>query len=298
MRVLITGGSGFIGQALCQSLTEHGHSVGVVSRRPSKAIKVLPTAVDVRETVAAFTDFSPEAIINLAGAPIASGRWTASKKRQLLASRVGTTEQLVALAAALETKPQVLISASAVGYYGNCHGEVVTEATGPGDGFSHELCRRWEEAAKPAEEYVDRLCIVRIGLVLDQPGGLLDRMIMPFKLGLGGRFGSGQQYMPWIHRQDMVRIFDFLLKNNDLSGIFNASAPNPVTNETFAASLAQALHRPTLLPVPSAVLKMAFGEMSELMLEGANMKPERLLQAGFEFSYSELDEALEEIVHR
>ena len=298
MRILITGGSGFIGQALCPVLLDQGHRVMVVSRRPQRAAKHLPHDVELRTSVAECVDFQPEIIINLAGEPIANRRWSEARKAELLESRVRTTDALVALAKTLDQKPKVLISGSAVGFYGDCGSETVTEDSEPGTGFAHELCAQWEAAARRAAPYVDRLCVIRIGLVLDQPGGLLDRMVPPFRMGLGGRMGSGKQCMPWIHRQDMVRIIDWLINHPSADGVFNASAPNPVDNATFSKALARHLNRPAMFPAPSWVLKTAFGEMSELMLEGACMVPKKLLDAGFDFIYPELDQALADIVER
>ncbi len=296
MRVLVTGGTGFIGQALCPYLIDQGHQVAVLSRNPRKAATKLPPSVMIRRELADLAEFAPKAIVNLAGEPIANARWTGARKQKLVLSRTQTTHSLVDFLKALPEKPDVFVSASAVGFYGNRGQEEMTESSSGRGGFSHELCERWEAAARLAEGDVARLCIVRIGLVLDQPGGLLDRMVLPFKLGVGGRFGSGEQYMPWIHRQDMVRIIGFLLASTTAEGIYNASAPNPVTNQVFSQTLAEVLHRPMLLPVPSSVLRMAFGEMSELMLEGARMVPQRLVESGFEFNHPNLKEALTSIL--
>lgn len=298
MRILVTGGSGFIGQALCESLIQKGHQVAVLSRAPEKAARLLPHSVNIQSTLDAFSEFAPEAIVNLAGEPIANARWTETRKAKLLSSRIRTTEHLVAFIKSLPQKPRVLISGSAMGFYGDRGNEEITEQSTGSGGFSHELCARWEATARMAESDVHRLCLIRIGLVLDQPGGLLDRMILPFKLGLGGHFGSGAQYMPWIHRQDMVRIIEFLLESDDCRGIYNACAPQPVSNQVFSQTLAEVLHRPRLLPVPAAVLKLAFGEMAELMLEGVRMMPKRLLEAGFNFHYSTLKEALTAILKK
>lgn len=298
MRILITGGSGFIGQALCPYLLSKGHDLVVVSRNPARAAKRLPSDVKFKTLVAECLDFEPEAIINLAGEPIADGRWSEARKTKLIESRTTTTASLVDLVAKATAKPKVFVSGSAVGFYGACGPEPVTEDSAAGEGFAHELCAKWEAAAECARPYVERLCVIRIGLVLDQPGGLLDRMLPPFRLGLGGRFGLGQQCMPWIHREDMVRIIDWLIDHPTASGVFNASAPGPVDNATFSKTLAQRLNRPAIFPVPQFVLKTAFGEMSELMLEGACMVPQRLVDGGFEFNYPALDQALSEIIER
>lgn len=296
MKILITGATGFIGQPLCRELAEKGYQLLAVSRSPRKARDALPEGSDIRASVADFADAALEAIINLAGEPIAEGRWTDEKKRRIVESRVETTRAIVDLCGKLETPPKVLVSASAMGYYGDQGDREVTEDTPPNHEFVHEICDRWETEARKAESHGVRVAIARIGLVLDQRGGMLARTLTPFKLGVGGRLGDGTQYMPWIHREDMVRILIFLLKHDELSGPFNASAPNPVTNAKFTRTLANALHRPAVLPAPAIALKLAFGEMSHLLLTGAKMVPKRLEAAGFEFKHVDLPSALADIV--
>ena len=296
MRILMTGATGFIGQPLCEALAEKGHELLVVSRSPEKARDALPEGTEARAAVADFADAAPEAVINLAGEPIAEGRWSDEKKRKIVESRVEITRAVVDLCGRLETAPKVLVNASAVGYYGDQGDRDVTEETPPNHEFVHDICDRWESEARKAEAHGVRVAISRIGLVLDAGGGMLARTLTPFKLGVGGRLGDGKQYMPWIHRDDMVRILVFLLERDDLSGPFNASAPNPVTNADFTQKLANALNRPAVLPAPALALKLAFGEMSHLLLTGAKMLPKRLEDAGFEFRYPRLEQALAEIL--
>lgn len=296
MRILITGGSGFVGRRLCERLAEAGHSLLVVSRDPYKAQRVLPAGIDIRQSVLEFVDREPQAIVNLAGEPIADKRWSDEQKRRLIDSRVDITRDLVMLCQHIDTPPAVMVSGSAMGYYGDQGDREVTEDTSPHDEFAHRLCERWENTAREAEEYGVRVALVRIGLVLERGGGTLAKMLPPFKLGLGGRFGSGRQYMPWVHREDLVRIIEFLLERDDLRGPFNSSAPHPVTNAEFARLLARRLKRPALLPVPAVVLKAGLGEMSRLLLTGAAMRPARLQAAGFEFRYPTLDTALADIL--
>lgn len=296
MRVLITGATGFVGRPLCTALAEKGHELLAVSRSPDRAREVLPEGTEVRAKVADFIDVSPEAVVNLAGEPIAEGRWTDGKKREIVESRVEITREIVDLCNRADTPPKVLVSGSAMGWYGDQGDRQVTEDTPPNHEFAHELCDRWETEARKAETHGVRVAIARIGLVLDQGGGMLSRVMTPFKLGVGGRLGNGKQYMPWIHRNDMVRILIFLLGRDKLSGPFNASAPNPVTNAEFTQQLANVLNRPAVLPAPALALKIAFGEMSRLLLTGSKMLPRRLLDAGFEFEYPCLDLALAEIV--
>lgn len=296
MRILITGATGFIGQPLCRQLADKGHELLAVSRSPDRAREKLPEGTEIRDEISDFIDAEPEAVINLAGEPIAEGRWTGEKKRRIVESRVEITRAIVELCANAESPPRVLVSASAMGYYGDQGEREVTEDTAPNHEFVHEICDRWETEARKAESHDARVVIARIGLVLDQGGGMLSRMLTPFKLGVGGRLGDGKQYMPWIHREDMVRILVFLLERDDLSGPFNASAPNPVTNAEFTQALAKQLKRPAVLPAPAVALKLAFGEMSRLLLTGAKMLPKRLEDAGFEFRYSRLEGALSQIL--
>lgn len=300
MRVLLTGGSGFVGQRLCRQLVEQGHEVQVVSRSPHQVRDRLPSNCDIRDSAQAFIESPPDALVNLAGEPIAAKRWSDEQKAKLINSRVAATEQLVALCEQLKANgqplPKVVVSGSAMGYYGAQGKRVVTEETMPNDEFAHRLCKQWEAAAKPIEAMGVRLAIVRIGLVLEAGGGSLEKMLPPFKLGLGGRFGSGEQFMPWIHRDDLVAAILFLIDQEGLSGAFNGSAPHPVTNATFTKTLASHLNRPAIFPVPAFVLKAGFGEMSRLLLTGADMRPARLEEAGFSFQYPTLDKALEAIL--
>jgi len=296
MRVLITGGSGFVGQRLSEQLITLGHDVQVVSRAPHKVRDRLPAACDIRDSAQAFVDTPPDALVNLAGESIAAKRWSDSQKNELIRSRVESTAQLVMLCEQLKANeqpvPNVMVSGSAMGYYGNQGSKVVDETTPPNDEFAHRLCEQWESAAKPVEALGVRLALLRIGLVLDAGGGTLQKMVPPFKLGLGGRFGDGKQFMPWIHRDDLVAAIIFLLNESALSGAFNGSAPHPVTNAEFTQTLAKQLHRPAIFPVPAFVLKAGFGEMSQLLLTGADMRPTRLVEAGFTFQYPTLDKAL------
>lgn len=300
MRVLITGGSGFVGQRLCQRLVEAGHRVQVVSRDPAAARRRLPEEVDVRRSALDFVDTPPEALVNLAGESIAAKRWSDDQKEKLLDSRLNATRELVGLCEQLQQTgarmPRALVSASAMGYYGDQGDREVSEETPPHDEFAHRLCRRWEEAARETEAFGLRVVRLRIGLVLDQGGGSLAKMLPPFKLGLGGRFGSGKQFMPWVHREDLVRAILFLLERDDLEGPFNGSAPHPVTNAEFTRILAKQLGRPALFPVPAIALETAFGEMARLLLTGADMRPKRLQEAGFRFEYETLEAALADIL--
>jgi hypothetical protein len=245
-------------------------------------------------------DTPPEAIVNLAGESIAARRWSDDQKQRLIDSRVNITRDLVLLCEQLKASsggaPRVMVSGSAMGYYGDQEGREVSEETPPHDEFAHRLCKRWEDTAREAADFGTRVVLLRIGLVLDSGGGSLQKMLPPFKFGLGGRFGTGQQFMPWIHREDLVRAILFLLDNDELEGPFNGSAPHPVTNAEFTRTLAKQLRRPAIFPVPAIVLETAFGEMSRLLLTGADMRPKRLQEAGFQFRFETLEAALADIL--
>jgi hypothetical protein len=293
MKVLMTGGTGFIGQALCPRLAAAGHEVVILTRQSSPGLpRGVSTAVTRLDDVDA-ARFG--AVFNFAGAPIGDARWTADRKRLLLRSRVDTTANVVEWMRRAARPPGVLISASAVGYYGEQGDRPITEDTPPLPGFTHDLCAAWEQEAEKATEFGVRVCRVRIGVVLDRDGGALAKMLPAFRLGAGGRLGSGRQYFPWIHREDMVRICEWLLERSGACGAYNASAPNPVTNAEFTRALGKAIGRPAVMPVPAVALKLLFGEMSGLLLASDRMLPKRLLDEGFEFRHPELDRALQSI---
>jgi len=294
--VLVAGGTGFIGRALCARLADEGHEVIVWSRRASAAIPA--GASTVVTTLAALAATGIDTVFNLAGAPIADRRWSAARKRLLVESRVRTTAGIVDWMRGSASRPRALISASAVGYYGEQGDRQISEDTAPTPGFSHELCAAWEREAMAAQSLGVRVCVVRTGVVLDRGGGALARMAPAFKLGLGGRLGAGTHHVPWIHRDDVVAIYLWLMNTQHASGAYNASAPNPVTNGELTRLLAATLHRPAFMVVPAGLLRLALGEMSELLLGSDRMLPVRLLQAGFQFRYPELATALRDIYAR
>lgn len=294
MRILITGGTGFIGKALCPLLASQGHKLVLWTRQLNPK---LPKGVtDYVNQLSDLQADSVEAVINLAGAGIADKRWSKERKQLLISSRVKTTEQLVEWIANQSVRPKVLVSASAVGYYGEQGDEAVTEQTKPVAGFTHDLCAAWEKAALAAEKLGVRVCLVRTGVVLGKGGGSIAKMLPAFRFGLGGPLGNGQHWFPWIHLEDMAKIYAWLVKNEQVSGVFNASAPNPATNAEFTKALGKALCRPTFLPMPEAVLKVLFGEMAELLLVSDKMLPQRLIEENFEFTYPALEAALKNII--
>lgn len=297
MDILITGGTGAIGRMLCLELKSKGHCLTVLSRRPETVATICGHGV---KAIANLTELPAtarfDAVVNLSGEVVVGPRWTSARKKQLWDSRVGLTNQLVDFLRRAEVKPEVLVSASAVGFYGNGGEALIDESTPGSGGFAHELCAAWEAAANQAATLGIRVCTVRIGLVLMAHGGMLKSMLPSFRLGLGARIGDGRQWMPWIHGKDVVALVEYLLEHPELHGVFNGVSPHPVTNSVFTSSLAKILRRPAFLSVPSVVLKLLMGEMGQLLLEGQRAVPRRLLEAGFEFRYPTLEAGLAEII--
>jgi uncharacterized protein (TIGR01777 family) len=297
MNYLITGGTGLIGSKICQKLQAAGHTVIVLSRSRDKVHRRCGlSAIAVTSLDDIGHNEQVDAIINLTGAPIADARWTEKRKRVLLDSRVKLTEELVDWLAKRQQKPATLISGSAIGWYGNQGDMTLTEQSGFRDEFAHQLCNKWEQAALKAQDLGVRVCLVRTGLVVAPRAGFLQRMLLPFKLGLGGPISDGKQYMSWVHLEDICNLFIFLSKKQQLEGVFNGTAPAPVTNAEFSQTLAQNLHRPAFMMVPACVLKLALGEMSELLLGGQRVLPEKASAAGFEFQYTNLNSALGDVL--
>lgn len=297
-RYMITGGSGFIGNALCRKLVASGAAVDVLSRDPARTARLLPAGTRIVNRLDELRPDGPiDAVINLAGEPIADRRWSPGRRQQLLDSRIALTDELVDWIETLQPRPRVLLSASAVGFYGDQGDIIVSEDSPPHAEFQHELCARWEQSAVIARELGLRVVIARIGLVVGPGGGFLRRLLPPFRLGLGGPIGSGRQWMSWIHRDDLLALFEWLLSRSDLDGAFNATAPTPVSNREFAQTLGRVLHRPAVLPLPAFVLRTAFGEMSRLLLTGQRVLPARAVAAGFTFRFPDLESALRDALH-
>ncbi|SDU20513.1 TIGR01777 family oxidoreductase [Halopseudomonas salegens] len=297
MHILLTGGTGLIGRALCRRLVADGHQLTVWSRRPDQVPALCGAQVQGIASLQQLDQQPLDAVINLAGAPVADRPWTAKRKAVLWASRVSLTEQLVEWLGQQTHKPGVLVSGSAVGWYGDGGDQVLTEQSPPHLEYTHTLCDAWEAAARRAGSFGIRVCLLRTGLVLAPDGGFLSRLLLPFKLGLGGPIGKGAQYMPWVHRDDMLGIIMQLLLNPDAQGPYNAVAPNPVTNREFARTLGRVLKRPALLPLPAPLLKLGLGEMSRLLLTGQCAKPEKLLEQGYQFKFGQLETALKDVIN-
>ncbi|MFN3579568.1 MAG: TIGR01777 family oxidoreductase [Pseudomonas sp.] len=298
MHVLITGGTGLIGKALCARLLAEGHQVSVLSRKPEQVAQLCGGSVKGVGQLGELDGQGVDAVVNLAGEPIADRPWTANRKAMLWASRVTLTEQLVQWLGRQPVKPSVLVSGSAVGWYGDTGDAPVTEASPGRVEYTNTLCDAWESAAKRAASHGIRVCQLRTGLVLAENGGFLQRLLLPFKLGLGGPIGSGSHYMPWVHLDDMVGLIMLLLNTPSCKGPFNATAPNPVTNREFARTLGKTLGRPAVLPVPAFLLKGVLGEMSRLLLTGQNALPEKALAEGYTFRFEHLDAALADVLKK
>lgn len=294
---LITGGTGLIGSALCRHLVNADQEVTVLSRQPSNVSKICGSRVNATSSVHEIDKhIQIDAVINLAGEPIADRPWTQKRKIALEQSRINLTAELIAWLKQRELKPNCLISGSAVGWYGDGEDKVLKEDSGFHDEYTHQLCDAWEKQALQAQELGLRVCILRTGLVLSTNGGFLQKMLMPFKLGLGGRIGDGNQYMSWIHIDDMVKLIIFLLEHQDAKGAFNACSPSAVSNKEFSQTLAAELHRPAFFPMPAWILKTVLGEMSRLLLTGQRVQPKKAQAQGFKFDYTDLSSALADIL--
>tara|TARA_R110001583_G_scaffold763_2_gene7009 strand:+ start:1319 stop:2242 length:924 start_codon:yes stop_codon:yes gene_type:complete len=296
-RILITGGTGFIGSRLVSGWLADGHEISVLTRRPQRVIERWGGRVtgvsDLYQLTGPF-----DWLINLAGEGIADQRWTAARKRELRDSRIGVTGKLAEWAMHTGQRFDVVASGSAIGVYGALAGtaeqQTVDEASRVGQDFAAQLCTDWEAAAQPLYGLSERSLMLRTGVVLGERGGMLGRLWLPFSLGLGGRIGNGEQYLSWIHIDDYIAALNALLVS-DAVGVFNMVAPEPVTNTRFTHELVHCLGRPALLPMPAAVVRLLFGEMADLLLKGQRVLPARLLERTFAYHYATLPEALESI---
>jgi hypothetical protein len=300
MRVFLTGATGFLGRALTLALRRGGHAVSAWVRSPERARALLGDQAELCPVEGGETALRAElgrcdAVVHLAGAPVLA-RWTSRRRRELRASRVDLTERVVDALAHLERRPRVLLSASAVGFYGDAGPESCGEASPPGQGFLAELCADWEAAARRAEGLGLRVVRLRTGVVLGLDGGALPALLTPFRLGLGGRLGSGRQFLPWIHVEDWVRIVQLALTDERASGALNLTAPEPATNRELTATLARVLAKPAFLPVPAAAVRALLGGGAEVLLASQRAQPERALALGFEHAFPTLDAALRDLL--
>lgn len=287
MKIVVAGGSGFLGEPLVRRLLLRGDDVAVLTRNATKVRAGRGAEWDARnpgpwtEEVA-----TADAVVNLAGENIGDGRWTDARKRALIDSRLNATRAIVA------AKPRVLVNASAVGYYGNRGDELLDETSSRGSGFLAELVDKWETAARGADSFA-RVALLRFGVVLAPDGGALAKMLLPFKLGLGGPIGNGKQWMSWVDRSDAVRFVEWAIDTSSARGVYNVTAPDPVRNRDFGRALGAALHRPAILPAPAFALKLAFGEMAEeVLLGGQRVLPVRAAAEGFAFERPKLSDSL------
>ena len=295
--LLVTGASGFVGKTLCSSAAENGHGVVALSRTPDTTSALLHHVKRV-EAWRPDTQLIPSsalsdigAVVHLAGETIGE-RWNPDKKQRIRESRVNSTIRLVESLSKVETKPEVLVCASAIGFYGDSGDEEFTEDSPPGNDFLAEVCQDWELEAQKAEALGIRVVRVRLGHVFGKDGGLLGKMLPPFYMGLGGRLGSGTQWMSWIHIDDVARIILYAIKNQNINGALNATAPLPVRNIEFTKTLGRVIRRPTLFPVPTFALKLRYGEFTDFMLMSQRVLPEKTLSMGYEFRYADLESAL------
>ena len=295
MKVLVSGASGMVGTALQSLLQQAGHEVRPLSRQKHEGDSVLwsPAAGTIDQT--ALEGF--DAVVHLAGENIAAGRWTPAQKTRIRDSRVDGTRLLSQALAKLQHKPRVLVSASAIGYYGDRGDEILDENSPPGKGFLADVCREWEAATVPAEQAAIRVVHLRFGVILSPTGGALAQMLTPFRLGLGGRLGSGRQYMSWITLDDAIGVIAHALIAEQLQGAVNAVTPEPVTNLAFTKALGQVLGRPTIFPVPAVAARLLLGEMADaLLLSSARVLPRKLEASGYEFRYAALEHALRHLL--
>ncbi|MEZ4407717.1 MAG: TIGR01777 family oxidoreductase [Polyangiales bacterium] len=298
MRVAVFGATGFIGRRVVQALAARGDVVVAYSRDPARAKSALGERVECRanDAVDGASLADIDAVVNLAGEPIAEHRWNDAVKARLRSSRLDLTRAVVEALASAAPRPSVLVNASAVGYYGPCGDEEVTEDAPPGDDFLATLCRDWEAEARRAEAHGVRVVRARMGVVLGEAGGSLEKMLLPFKLFVGGPIGDGKQWFPWVHLDDAAGMIAHAVDHDALRGAANITAPSPVRFGAFADALGKALHRPAWLPVPSFALKAVAGEVAEVLLTGQRATPGAMSRSGYRFAFPSLDAALRDVL--
>jgi len=303
MKIILTGGTGFIGQAVLNHLLEYGHHVVLLTRHPNPAKPLGKTLVIEQWDAATAGSWvkhleGADAVINLAGESIAAKRWTAEQKNKIISSRINAAQAIINGMKGVNVKPSVLINASAIGFYGNVPEGEVNESSPMGKGFLAETCGQWEQSVKGAEPLGVRTVLLRFGVVLEQGGGALSKILPPFQFFAGGPLGSGKQWFSWIHREDIVGAIFFALGNPSLNGAVNVTAPEAATMGKFCKTLGKVMGRPSWAPVPAFALRLLLGEMADMLLEGQRVVPEKLLKAGYIFRYPELEPALRAILKK
>jgi uncharacterized protein len=299
MRIVITGGTGFVGKALTNKLLELGHEVIILTRkktsvRNSSSLTYVEWLTNNSNPVRELHNI--DVVVNLAGESINSGRWTSERKDRILQSRLNATEEILAIMSKLEQKPKVLINASAIGYYGTSLTETFTEEqTIPGTDFLATTVKLWEEKASEASKSGIRTALCRFGIILDKKEGALPKMALPYQFFVGGTVGSGQQWMSWIHLDDVINAMIYIMENDSLRGPINFTAPQPVKMVSLGKALGKALRRPHWIPAPAIALRIALGEMSLLVLEGQQVVPKKLEESGYQFTFTKIEDALENI---
>lgn len=300
MKVIIAGGTGLIGSALAESLLSDGNEVGIISRNPARVGRnYLPISWDESSLLKELAD--ADAVINLAGASLGGDnplkmRWTRKRKSAIINSRLAVGKKLTQAISKLDHPPETFVQASAIGYYGNQGFEPADEDSPPGGDYLADVCLDWEASTAALEEMGIRRLMIRIGLVLSHEGGLLPLLALPFRFFVGGRVGSGNQFLSWVHIQDIVGSIKFLISDSRHQGVYNLSAPNPATNQIFSQLLGKTLRRPAWLPIPALALKIALGEAATLALDGRPVYPARLLDAGYPFQYQDLEDCLQDLL--
>ena len=305
MKIAVTGATGFVGSRLVEMLQEQNHDVVAFTRKVEQARSVFPASRFPKVEIVPYTPTESgtwqasvsgcDGVVNLAGESIADGRWTDARKRAIMDSRKLGTEKIVEAIANAESKPSVLVSASAIGYYGTSETATFDETSGPGNDFLANVCQEWEAAAQKVTQSGTRLAIIRIGIVLGM-GGAIAKMYTPFQLFAGGPIGSGKQWFSWIHRDDLVRLILTALSNSEMSGVFNGTSPNPVRMTEFCQTMGDVMNRPSWLPVPSFVLEALLGDGAQVVLEGQEVTPQQTLASGFNYSYPTVQTALKDIL--
>jgi uncharacterized protein len=300
MKVILAGGSGLIGTALAKYILAEGGQVFILSREPAQH-RIPPGAEGVKwdgKTAQGWQDLVEEvdAIVNLTGENLGKGRWTQARKQKFASSRIDPGRAIVAAVQGAKQKPEVILQASAVGYYGVTGERVLDESQPPGSDYMAQLCVQWEDSTQPVEAMGVRRVVTRSGIALAKGGDILEKFLLQFRLFGGGPLGSGKQWLPWIHIADLVSAMMFLLKNKQMRGVYNLMSPEVVRNEQFGKTLGKVMRRPYWFPVPAIALKLVLGEMSSMVLEGQRAVPQRLLDAGFEYQFNDLESALRDLI--